>query len=104
MLLVEVVHIVLQLITEAGELVIQVVQAHSLVLCMLVEVEAVDLLGPLIDVADEELDPFQGLIAGLANFLDLLFGQRVFSGLGEKRDTRQQDPNARDGHGSFHQQ
>ena len=33
-----------------------------------------DLFGPVVDVADEELDPLHGLVTSLADVLDLLIG------------------------------
>src|ERR1700722_2455606 len=74
MLLIEVVHVVLQFVGKLGELFHQVVKAHAFVLGDGVGVESMDPFGPVVDVSDEQLDPLQGLVSGLADVFDLLIG------------------------------
>src|ERR1700722_11460770 len=73
-LLVKVVHVVLEVVAEPRKLLEQVVNPHALVLRNGVGVDAVDVFGSLVDVADEQPDPRQRLISGLTDFFDLLFG------------------------------
>ncbi len=66
-----------------------------------IRVDGMDLLGAVVDIADEQLDPLQGLVSGLAHVFMLLLCQRIFPGLGKCRRHRQHHPNARDGYGSL---
>ena len=72
MLLVEIVHVVLEVVREPRKLVEQIMYAHFSVLRAGVGAEAMDLFSPIVDVSNEEFDPRHGLVTSLADVLDLL--------------------------------
>jgi hypothetical protein len=52
-------------------------------------------VGPLLDVADEELDPLQGLVSSLPHFFDLLLGQGIFLDWAQRNEGDRQQPSKR---------